>query len=73
MADLIFNVALKKLSWPKKSLSWKAVSGPFGSDVLPKGVYDVGRREITSYTNSVGVPFKDKTGFGFFVPNIPYV
>ncbi len=71
MADLIFNRIKMTLTWPSKNLSWNAVSGPFGAGALPLGLYDIGRREITGYTNKVDVPYRDKTGMGFFVPIFP--
>lgn len=71
MADLVFDRTKKTLSWPNKNLTWNAVSGPFGAGALPPGLYDVGRREITGYTASVDVPYRDKTGKGFFVPIYP--
>ena len=71
MADLIFDRKQKNLSWPFKKLSWGAVSGPFGAGPLPPGLYDIARREITEYTNKVEMPYRDKTGMGFFVPIYP--
>ncbi len=71
MADLIFDIKQKKLTWPSKNLSWNAISGPFGAGALPPGLYDISRREITGYTNKVDVPYRDKTGMGFFVPIYP--
>jgi hypothetical protein len=71
MADLIFDTKQKKLTWPTKNLSWNAISGPFGAGVLPLGVYDIGRREITDYTNKIDLPYRDQTGMGFFVPIYP--
>jgi hypothetical protein len=71
MADLIFDRAKKTLSWPTKNLSWNAISGPFGAGVLPPGLYDIGRREVTGYTASIDLAYRDKTGRGFFVPIYP--
>ena len=71
MADLIFDRKQKVLSWTVKKLTWSAVSGPFGAGSLPVGIYDIARREITEYTNKVDVPYRDKTGMGFFVPIYP--
>jgi hypothetical protein len=71
MADLDFDRTKKVLSWPAKNLTWNAVSGPFGAGPLPVGLYDIARREITEYTNKVDVPYRDKTGMGFFVPIYP--
>jgi len=71
MADLTFDRTKKVLSWPAKNLTWNAVSGPFGAGPLPIGLYDIARREITEYTNKVDVPYRDKTGMGFFVPIYP--
>ncbi len=71
MADLIFDIKQKKLTWLLKGLSWNAVSGPFGAGALPPGLYDISRREITDYTSKVDVPYRDKTGMGFFVPIYP--
>jgi len=71
MVDLIFDIKQKKLTWSIKKLSWNAVSGPFGAGALPHGLYDISRREITPYTNKVDLPYRDKTGMGFFVPIYP--
>jgi hypothetical protein len=71
MAELIFDRAQKMLSWPARKLTWRAVSGPFGAGQLPAGIYDIARREITEYTNKVDIPYRDKTGMGFFVPIYP--
>ena len=71
MADLIFDRAKKSLSWPTKNLSWNAISGPFGAGALPLGLYDIGRREVTGYTSSIDLAYRDKTGRGFFVPIYP--
>jgi len=71
MTDLVFDIKQKKLTWPLKNLSWNAVSGPFGAGALPPGLYDIARREITDYTNKVDLPYRDKSGLGFFVPIYP--
>lgn len=71
MVDLIFDTKKNKLSWPVKKLTWDAVSGPYGLGVLPQGLYDVSRREITDYTSSVDLPYRDQSGKGFFVPIYP--
>jgi len=71
MADLIFDRTKKQLSWPAKNITWNAVSGPFGAGRLPIGLYDIARREITQYTNKADVPYRDKTGMGFFLPIYP--
>ena len=71
MADLIFDRFEKKLSWPLKQKNWNAVSGQYGVGVLPVGLYDISRREITEYTNKIDLPFQDKSGKGFFVPIYP--
>jgi len=71
MADLIFDRMNKTLSWPIKKLTWSAISGPYGAGALPPGLYDIARREITQYTNKVDVPYRDKSGMGFFVPIYP--
>ncbi len=71
MTDLVFDTKQKKLTWPLKKLSWNAVSGPFGAGALPYGLYDIARREITGYTNKVDIPYRDKTGMGFFIPIYP--
>ena len=71
MVDLVFDRVNKKLSWTSKNLSWDAVSGPFGAGALPIGLYDIGRREVTGYTATIDVAYRDKTGKGFFVPLYP--
>lgn len=71
MADLIFEKSKKELSWPAKKLKWSAVSGPHRLGPLPSGLYDIGRREITDYTNQIDRSYRDKTGRGFFVPIYP--
>lgn len=71
MADLIYNRSLRQLSWPAKGKQWVAKSGPWGAGVLPAGIYDVSRRELTQYTMSTRPAFKDKTGKGFFLPIYP--
>lgn len=71
MPDLIFNKSTGQLSWPAIGKYWGARSGPYGLGALPSGKYTVGRREITDYTSSIGVAFKDQTGKGFFVPIYP--
>lgn len=71
MADIVFDRALKKLTWTAKGLSWNAVSGPFGAGPLPPGLYDIARREITDYSNKIDAAYRDKSGFGFFVPIYP--
>lgn len=71
MADLIFNIAGETLSWPAKGLRWGAVSGPHGLRALPPGLYDISRREVTPYTKTVDSPYRDKTGYGFFIPIYP--
>jgi len=70
MADLTFKRSSKVLSWTGKG-QWDAVSGPFGEGVLPKGLYKVSRREITSYSGSIPKGFRDSSGKGFFIPIYP--
>lgn len=71
MADLIYDTSEGILAWPAKNLEWEATSGPYGAGILPMGLYTVSRREITEYTSSVDIPYRDKTGRGFFVPIYP--
>jgi hypothetical protein len=71
MADLIFNKQTGALSWPTKSLKWKAVSGPFGAGALPSGLYDVNRKGVSQYTKNIHRSFQDVSGRGFFVPIYP--
>ena len=71
MPDLYFDRLQQKLSWPFNNQCWNAISGPFGAGPLPPGLYDIGRREITDYTNKVDIPYRDKTGKGFFLPIYP--
>lgn len=68
---ITFDKNKKTLSWPLKKLSWGAVSGPFGAGALPLGIYEIARREITEYTNKIDIPYRDKSGKGFFVPIYP--
>jgi len=71
MADLVFERDEKTLYWPKKRLQWDAISGPFGAGPLPPGLYDIGRREITGYTQNIAPSYRDSTGKGFFIPIYP--
>lgn len=70
--DLTFDISSQTLTWPAKTLSWKAESGPHDLGALEPGMYLLGRREISQYTSSIGVAFKDSaTGKGFFIPIYP--
>src|SRR5690606_2117384 len=71
MADLTFSISQRNLVWHSKGLSWIAVSGPYGLKALPVGIYDIKRREITTYSSAIGNSFKDKSGNGFFLPISP--
>lgn len=71
MTDLVFDRKKNILKWLAKGKEWGARSGPWGAGVLPAGVYDISRREITQYTTLAGKAFKDSTGKGFFLPIYP--
>ncbi len=70
MADMTFKRTSGVLSWTGKG-RWDAVSGPHGKGKLPIGTYRVSRREITPYSSTIGLGYKDATGKGFFIPIYP--
>ncbi|WP_369602709.1 hypothetical protein AAIA72_07110 [Hahella sp. SMD15-11] len=71
MADLVFDSSRRLLEWPALGKYWRAVSGPYGLGPLPAGLYKVARQQITEYTSAIAEPFKDRTGYGFFLPITP--
>ncbi len=65
MAQLEYKHASRTLSWSGKG-RWDAVSGPRSK--LPNGIYKIGRREVSAYTNKIGKAFQGANGKGFFIP-----
>ena len=71
MAQLIYKISTKTLTWTSKNEKWSAVSGPHGLGSLPTGSYDILRRKATAYSSKIKRSFQDETGKGFFIPIIP--
>jgi len=70
MADLKFSIGKGILTWSDKG-RWEAVSGPYGKDHLPPGLYRVSRREVTPYSGVIESSYRDENGRGFFIPIYP--
>ncbi len=70
-ADLVFDIEARRLTWPGRQLTWRAVSGPHGRGALPRGRYAVLVGLKTPYARGYEPAYRDATGRGFWIPLDP--